>query len=398
MSHKTFTLMYGPQWEAMRVEDIHEKSSQISATALSLVAEYGPAFNRTVIHVLPVFDPPRVEGNPDLETLFGSLDLCACEEMSRGTAPPLTWLTSCTFWSNASSSHTTPTAKIVFKKTIGSGGQIVNDTAQHVMFARRPDIGNIALTCENTNTLVPYVDLVNEVLESAVRSRDFGLVLDYESDLNSNNLSPDLRERFSYEGFPLSDLAVASVVAPGRRWLINDTGWSYDIRERTNRLSVSPIPQTSASAEELATNPEHINSRAYDTLRAQVYPWSMPFDLGVEEARTYLEQLGATREEIMKTFQKRTEADNDPTNLAIACEYLGLTTVERQIITGSDFTPSRDLWDFWGYQQSDDQNWFRLFKTRAKVFGRIGFELSGIGRVARDEIHQSCWRDANCFR
>lgn len=31
-------------------------------------------------------------------------------------------------------------------------------------FARRPDLGEIELTCENINTVMPYVDLVLEVL------------------------------------------------------------------------------------------------------------------------------------------------------------------------------------------------------------------------------------------
>lgn len=34
-----------------------------------------------------------------------------------------------------------------------------------VLFQRRPDLGHIQLTCENTNTLIPYVDLVAEVLK-----------------------------------------------------------------------------------------------------------------------------------------------------------------------------------------------------------------------------------------
>ena len=33
---------------------------------------------------------------------------------------------------------------------------------------RRWDIGEIELTCENTNTALPHIDLVNEILEQAV--------------------------------------------------------------------------------------------------------------------------------------------------------------------------------------------------------------------------------------
>jgi hypothetical protein len=42
------------------------------------------------------------------------------------------------------------------------------DTGLEKLFARRRDIGNIKLNCENTKTVLPYLDLVNEVLEDAI--------------------------------------------------------------------------------------------------------------------------------------------------------------------------------------------------------------------------------------
>ncbi|KAJ3958818.1 hypothetical protein N0V92_004597, partial [Colletotrichum tropicale] len=37
------------------------------------------------------------------------------------------------------------------------------------LFNRRPDLGDLLVSCRNTNEVVPYIDLVNEVLESALR-------------------------------------------------------------------------------------------------------------------------------------------------------------------------------------------------------------------------------------
>ena len=34
-----------------------------------------------------------------------------------------------------------------------------------VLAARRPDLPNLKLSCENTNTALPYIDVVNEILE-----------------------------------------------------------------------------------------------------------------------------------------------------------------------------------------------------------------------------------------
>ena len=38
--------------------------------------------------------------------------------------------------------------------------------------ARRPDLARIRLDCHNTSDLIPYIDLINEVLEAIV-TREF---------------------------------------------------------------------------------------------------------------------------------------------------------------------------------------------------------------------------------
>src|SRR5262249_51289882 len=67
-----------------------------------------------------------------------------------------------------------------------------------VLFLRRPDIGEIELTCENTNTPLPYVDLVNEVLENTVAPladfKPFNLPAAAEGALNRRSLSEVLVE------------------------------------------------------------------------------------------------------------------------------------------------------------------------------------------------------------
>ena len=39
------------------------------------------------------------------------------------------------------------------------------ENPQKVLLERRPDIQHLPLTCENTNTPLPYIDVVNETLE-----------------------------------------------------------------------------------------------------------------------------------------------------------------------------------------------------------------------------------------
>ena len=209
------------------------------------------------------------EDIPDWPSLFGSLDFCACEHC-------------CSVYS--------PAAYLVdllafLKQTPGAAS---NRTAKDVLFDRRPDIGRIELSCANTNTPVPYIDLVNEILENAISPP-----------------SPD-----------------------------------------------KPQPQTSGTAEELNANPQDVNVPVYDTvLKTQVYPWTLPFDLWAEEARVYLRNLGAERYQLLEaTHSLASPAEGTRaailTDPAIARAYLGMTPEEWQIITE---TTGRHPWEFWGY-------------------------------------------------
>ena len=108
--------------------------------------------------------------------------------------------------------------------------------------------------------------------------------------------------------------------------------------------------QTSRTADELSANPENFKVQAYQTLAQQVYPWDLPFDLWIEEARAYLEQLGVKRYELMETFHKEAPP-SELTDIAIASEYLGMTTAERAIISG--VFPNKEPWEFWGLDKTD---------------------------------------------
>src|SRR6266849_5635834 len=186
---------------------------------------------------------------PTLKTLFGPLSLCECKDC-RSVLSPAAYLVDIL--------------------------QFLSDADRQSLFKRRPDLGEIELTCENTNTPMPYIDLSNEVLENAI------------------SMPKDVK------GNPL---------------------W----------------PQTTWTAEELKANTEHVNDDTYSVLAQQVYPWNLPFDLPAEESRIYLGQLGVSRDALMKVFQKRDpelplldQGDDS----AIAGEYLHFTPFEFRIVTG----------------------------------------------------------------
>jgi hypothetical protein len=208
-------------------EVVYAKAKDSTYLALALFARHSAALNAVEPYVIsgepvsgavaPLLAPaPAVSAT--LRTLFGSLDFCGCKHC-RSVYGPAAYL-------------------VDLLQYLAHRPKKAGKTPQQVLLARRPDIGEIELTCENTNTPVPYVDLVNEVLENAVAPR------------------------------PAS----------------------------------SPYPQTHGTAEELSANPEHANTAAYDVLRDAVYPRQLPLNLWVEEARVYLGHLGVCRHEVMEAF------------------------------------------------------------------------------------------------
>src|SRR4030095_3493557 len=133
--------------------------------------------------------------------------------------------------------------------------------------------------------------------------------------------------------------------------LVLDSGWAFKVEYvgTGSRFEVSAWPQTSWTADELRANPEHVHAEAYAKLRTAEYPWDLPLNQPVEEARVYLGHFGVKRPQVMETFF-RGASSAALIDKSIANEYLGLTTHEADIITGT--TPSNNAWDFWGLKQT----------------------------------------------
>jgi hypothetical protein len=221
----------------------------------------------------------------------------------------------------------------VVTDTITEGGTVRDKTSLDALFGRRPEIGHIELSCENTNTLVPYVDLVNEVLENAVSPLLFhidnaALIGDLDKELTSSRLI----NQFGKNGFSLSDDATVAVEVKGSRWSITERGWKYILSKETKLIEVWAIPQTGGTSREVSANPEHVNRAAYGKLARVVYPWNLPFSLSTEEVRLYLEHLGVRRHELMAAFQSGGETPQ-PSSRSIDIEALGLTHLEEGLIS-----------------------------------------------------------------
>ncbi|MFL6821521.1 MAG: neuraminidase-like domain-containing protein [Xanthobacteraceae bacterium] len=137
-------------------EDMYDRAESAAATSLALFAKFSPALNTVGTVATPVF-PTLFDGVPNLETLFGQQTLCACEKCRSVASPAAYFVDLLAFLRN---------------KENNSGGRnaldALTETGARGRPARRPDLLRIELTCKNATTIVPYADLVLEILEQAV--------------------------------------------------------------------------------------------------------------------------------------------------------------------------------------------------------------------------------------
>lgn len=255
-SHEHFVKQYGDRLGgAEAAAAVHAKAGYIHGTLLHLYIDTWNAFPAGT----PKLELPpemRMTGAsvriPTIDELFGTNDLCAC-------ASCLSILSSAAYYVDLL--------------------QFVGQTKANLdaLLARRPDLAHIQLTCDNTNTRIPYVDLVNEIL--------------------------------------------ASFVAHDKPFAYNDPTDGV-VNGTAEELRVNPIPLTGA-----ATQAE---MDAYVKLGKAVFPFLLPFHHWLEVVRLYLAHFGIKRETLMRRFQPDTDQD---TELTIAAETLGLSPQEFEVVT-----------------------------------------------------------------
>ncbi len=122
------------------------------AAALATFGRYNLSLNgvATAATASPIPDPSTIANLPDLQALFGSLDHFECSDC-RSVYSPAAYLVDL----------------LQYLKQRGATGGIYAN-ARDVLLARRLDLQYIALNCNNTDTTLPYIDVVNEILEAAV--------------------------------------------------------------------------------------------------------------------------------------------------------------------------------------------------------------------------------------
>nr|MCH9683548.1 hypothetical protein [Deltaproteobacteria bacterium] len=132
-------------------DNAHHVASTVAVLATNHAAPFSPvAFPGVGEEGVDPGDAP-----PDLQGLFGSLDLCACEHCRSVLSPAAYYVDVLRFVEQRPALDDEQTA----------GVALVPFAA---LVARRPDLRHVLLDCANTNTVLPAIDLVNELLEQEV--------------------------------------------------------------------------------------------------------------------------------------------------------------------------------------------------------------------------------------
>lgn len=169
---------------------------------------------------------------PTLERLFGTFDRVEVGDARSALSPAAYFVDLLNF---IDTNNVSPTPYDVLTK----GTKFDGNTG----LSRRPDIPHLALTNENTLTMLPYIDLVNEVLEYVTVGKSIGSTAFHGHDTKTE------------------------------------------------------------AREELIAEPAHILEDAYIPLRQKEYPLSLPFDLPLETSRQLLDQLALPLHKSMEVFR-----------------------------------------------------------------------------------------------
>lgn len=303
-----FVERYWPHFGSRKLtETVWDKSEQISSVTFNIYT-----LGKTLVSTPPVMaisgTPERhdkakqalkslLKEYPTMESLFGSLDFCDCEHCHSVLSPaaylvdllrfidppPSDWEHTLTYWKNTHNQREYSGPDYHYLKPYDA------------LMLRRPDLPHLPLTCENTNTALPYIDLVNEILEYYV----------------------------AHDGLDAS--------------AARDTG--------------------EATSDELMAEPLQTIPQAYDTLKSVHYPLNLPFNLWLETVRLFCKYFEMPLWQVLETFRPSDELFAPALNPAayyraqIFAEYLGLSPDEYAIYTSPSFT---DWPKLYGYDKASD--------------------------------------------
>jgi hypothetical protein len=279
-----------------------------------------------------------IQRDQSLATLFGSQDYCATDDCT-SILSPAAYLCDLLLW----------------LRNHPQGAQ----TALDVLDSRRPDIRHLLLNCPNTDTELPYIDLVNELLADKISpppSASTTLTSAITSSQSTISVASDT-------GFPSPNfyvsigseiLLVTAVGGAGNTtWTVSRGQQSTTAATALNGAAVTLTSlinpqwkQTSAdlTAAQLSAAPEYFNQAAYVTLFGASYPFSLPYSTGLDELRTYLQQWNLPLWQLRQALLPLSGA-TVAQQAAVAAERFGIPPHGEDLVANPNFVSAAVAWN-----------------------------------------------------
>jgi hypothetical protein len=315
---------------AVEAAQIYQVASQRYASLVSLYMQ----LNRGAIGVWPgalgtpssLDDPIQqvTQTDPSLATLFGTQDYCATDDCT-SVLSPAAYLCDLLLW-------------------LRNHPQLAG-SALDVLDARRPDIRHLLLNCPNSDTELPYIDLVIELLADKVSPATSTTLA---AAINNAQLSITVANS---AGFPAPNF---SVVIGAETLLVTAMGgagnntWTVTRAQQGTQAAAAgagaaviittaanpPWKQTpgTLSPAQLSAAPAYFNAAAFGILFNASYPQSLPYSAGLDALRTYLQQWNLPLWQLRQALLPVTGATVSQ-QAFVAGERLKMNVVAQNIVT-----------------------------------------------------------------
>ena len=228
---------------------IHAQAQQTAAGAKFAALRLLQSVQRTPFVLGP---PPDIKSIPDARTLFQAAGgFCDCEHCG-SVYSPAAYFVDLLRYLNVSS----PERIKRLETNQHALARLGHFQPLDVLLGRRPDLADLPLTCENTQTALPYIDLVNELLEARLTGGSAA----HDTGKTPADVLRAVPQHISREAYALLQKAVHPLSLPYHQPLSLARAYLGHLGvtrlELTRALGRGPAVREALAAESLGMSPE----------------------------------------------------------------------------------------------------------------------------------------------
>jgi hypothetical protein len=358
MGEDNFVRTFSDKIGEAEATEIFQRASSVHAQTVALVGNLKSLSDASTMNAFTSLAPSiattLATEIPNVDTLFGHSSACDCSECRSVYGAP---------------AYLTDILHFLDKRLstlAASGGR--TPTVKDLLLRRRPDIAELDLECNNSNTEVPYIDIACELMEdfisaplSAMFANSTLLSKLVKGPIDATLLS-SIKSAFSSSGHSnfgnlLTSAAIVSDKYTTTRlqtdntfltqdnWVIRDSQLVIKVTNLGTNLQCRVLHQTLLPAEAVSAGSEFINVKAYDSLKTAKRPFTLPFDLFNTEGELYLEKLGTKKQDLINIFSRvGPPVLNSTVDINMGYASLGINQAEQGLIFTADVANQALYW------------------------------------------------------